>query len=240
MLVEEPDSCARKSRLHEFKIPSNSIGGERIPRFELHCMICHDLPCNAFTLHSKTFWLSESFSHFCFRCCHYYHPHPTILVSQIKTCKMRHLPRTETTPESWTTLLKFSFWDFEENILFSVKVVLPLLPSTTHVPHPTILVSQIKTCKMQHVPRRGITTVWSTWVVNNILTFEVKYSQFTFGFWGEFLMVLVKEVLRRFFDVSGKSVADKRSFTVLPPGCAAINSKKNNAKKIALHCKTHL
>ena len=49
-------------------------------------------------------------------------------------------------------------------------------------------------------------------------------------------MVLVKEVLRRFFDVSGKSVADKRSFTVLPPGCTAINSKKNNAPKIALHC----
>ena len=44
----------------------------------------------------------------------------------------------------------------------------------------------------------------------------------------------------RCFDVSGKSCADKRSFTVLPPGCAAINSKKNNAKKIALHCKTHL
>ena len=62
MLVEEPDSCARKSRLHEFKIPSNSIGGERIPRFELHCMICHDLPCNAFTLHSKTFRLSVFFS----------------------------------------------------------------------------------------------------------------------------------------------------------------------------------
>ena len=65
VLGGEPHSSAWKSRLLEFKIPSDPIERERIPRFELHCMIYHDLPRNAFTLHSKHFDSQESFSHLC-------------------------------------------------------------------------------------------------------------------------------------------------------------------------------